>query len=198
MRQNLAIIANHTSLKGPRESTYKDTGFRFLSAGVVPSSRTIGGQFCSLIGAPGLDQVLGWIFRIGNLNLRQSHMRLLTFRKVNVEREAFCLTVPIDAGSGTVSVNRPPDCPFKVSKVVTVAQRFGRLSNIHGQSVSLTGNELERRLILTRALALRVSIFGRNQADRGAGFRLKDGLSGIRIAVWNTGASVYNPMFRCK
>jgi hypothetical protein len=42
----LAIIANNTSLQGSRESTYKDTGFRFVSAGVVPSSRTIGGQFC--------------------------------------------------------------------------------------------------------------------------------------------------------
>src|SRR5271155_2878730 len=45
MRQNLTTTANNSSLQGPTESIYKDTGFRFVSAGVVPSSRTIGGQF---------------------------------------------------------------------------------------------------------------------------------------------------------
>jgi hypothetical protein len=51
-----------------------------------------------------------------------------------MEREASYLTlfVPIDVGIGTVPVNRAPDDSLYVSKVVTVAQRFGRLSNIHG------------------------------------------------------------------
>jgi hypothetical protein len=122
-------------------------------------------------------------------------MRLLTFRKVSVQRETLYLTVPIDTGSSTVPVNRTPDGPFKVSKVVTVAQGFGRLSNIHGQSASFTGHEprVKGRLILAPEPASRFSIFRRNQVDHSAGFRLDNGHLGIRIAVWNTGASAHIP-----
>jgi hypothetical protein len=44
MRQNLPTPANNTNLQGPKESIYKDTCFRFVSAGFVPSLRTTDGQ----------------------------------------------------------------------------------------------------------------------------------------------------------
>jgi hypothetical protein len=174
MRQNLTIIVNDTSRQEPTESVNKDTGFRFVSAGVVPSSRIMDGQFCSLIGELGSDQVLGRCIRIGNVDLREGHMRLLAFRKVNVEREAFCFTVPTDAGSSTVPINRPTYGPFEVSKVVTVTQGFGRLSNIHGQSVSFTGHEskIKFRPILVPQVASGFSLFRRNQGNGSADFRL--------------------------
>jgi hypothetical protein len=45
MRQNLITTANNSSREVPTESTKNTRGFRFISARVVPSSRTIYGQF---------------------------------------------------------------------------------------------------------------------------------------------------------
>jgi hypothetical protein len=86
---------------------------------------------------------------------------------VRVQRETLSLTVSIDAGSSTVPVNRTTDGPFKISKVVTIAQRLGRLSNIHG-----------RRLL---------SFLPRNQADHHADFHLTDGCSAIKIVTQTAG-----------
>jgi hypothetical protein len=106
---------------------------------LYPVHGQLHGQFCSLIGALGSDQVLGRFIRIGHANLHESHMLLLAFRKVSMKGEPLNLTVPINARISTVPVNGTPDGSFKFSKVVTIAQRFGRLSNIHGQSGSFTG-----------------------------------------------------------